>query len=144
MRKATYEMLNLHIDRLEYIKDMLESKIAQEKLTEAVDSMRAILNEEFLMGSTNRRTCKTMRTNFVKNNPGLLDAAEKIIKQPLNVPLKISNLFENKYLRVVITFVKDKVPDLKYFTFEIGDDRMLVKVAGTFPDDQGERFDPTF
>jgi hypothetical protein len=144
MRKATYEMLNLHIDRLEYIKDMLESKVAQEKITEEVTGMRAILNEEFLMGSTNRRTCKTMRTNFVKNNPGLLDAAQKIIEQPLSVPMKISDLFDNKYLRVVITFVKDKVPDLRYFTYEVGDDRMLVKVTGTIPEDAGEHFDPQF
>lgn len=144
MRKATYEMLNLHIDRLEYIKDMLESKVAQEKITEEVTGMRAILNEEFLMGSTNRRTCKTMRTNFVKNNPGLLDAAQKIIEQPLSVPMNISDLFDNKYLRVVITFVKDKIPDLRYFTYDIGDARMLVKVAGAIPEDEGEHFDPQF
>ena len=144
MRKATYEMLNLHIDRLEYVKDMIESKAAQEKIAEEVSGMRAILNDEFLMGSTNRRTCKTMRTNFVKNNPKLLEAAEELVKLPLNTQVNLSELVEDKYFRVVVTFVKDKLPDFRYFTFNVGDERMLVKVAGVLKEDNGENFEPTF
>ena len=144
MRKTTYDLLNLQLERIKDVKDIVDQVSVKEKLSDIETKMRAILNEEFLMGSTNRRTCKTMRTNFVKNNPGLLDAAQKIIEQPLSVPMEISNLFDSKYLRVVITFVKDKIPDLRYFTYEVGDTRMLVKVTGTVSEDEDEQYESTF
>lgn len=143
MRKSTYELMNIEINKLDFVKDVLESPTAQAKLSELANTMRSILNEEYCMGSTNRKTCKTLRTNFVKNNPALLDAAQKIVDQPINVPLNISQLFADKYLRVVITFVKDKLNDFHYFTFLVGEERMLVKVSGTLKETE-EHYEPTF
>lgn len=144
MRKAAYEMVNIQLERLKDVADMANSAAVKEKLTEVETQIRAIVNEEYLMGSTNRRTCKTVRSNFVKNNPALLEAAQKIVDMPVNTQVNISELFDDKYLRVVITFVKDKQPDFHYFTFLVGEDRMLVKVAGTTVTDEGEHFDPQF
>lgn len=144
MRKAAYEMLNIQLERIKDVADIAETTAVKEKLTDIENKIRAVINEEYLMGSTNRRTCKTVRANFVKNNPALLDAAEKIIEQEINVPMNISNLFDEKYLRVVVTFVKDKLADFRYFTYQVGDDRMLVKVSGTLIEDKGETFESTF
>lgn len=143
MRRSTYESMNVILDQILYAKDFIESSGAQEKLEASVQKLKALVNEDYTMGSTNRRTCKTVRTNFVKNNPALLDAAQKIIEQPTGTPLLITGLFDDKYLRVVITFVKDKLPDFRYFTYNVGEDRMLVKVSGA-QNDNGETFEPTF
>ena len=144
MRKAAYEMLNIQLERIKDVADIAETTAVKEKLTDIENKIRAVINEEYLMGSTNRRTCKTVRANFVKNNPALLDAAEKLFEQDINVPMNISNLFDEKYLRVVVTFVKDKLADFRYFTYQVGDDRMLVKVSGTLIEDKGETFESTF
>jgi len=145
MRKAAYESLNIQLERIKDVADIVDLASIKEKLSDIENKIRAIINEEYLMGSTNRRTCKTVRANFVKNNPALLEAAEKIIEQEISVPLNITDLFDDKYLRVVVTFVKDKLADFRYFTYQVGEDRMLVKVSGTLlPENKGEDFEPTF
>lgn len=144
MRKAAYELLNIQLERIKDVADIVDTASVKEKLSDIENKIRAVINEEYLMGSTNRRTCKTVRSNFVKNNPALLDAAEKIIEQEINVPMNISNLFDEKYLRVVVTFVKDKLADFRYFTYQVGEDRMLVKVSGTLIEDKGETFESAF
>ncbi len=144
MRKAAYEMLNIQLERIKDVADIAETTAVKEKLTDIENKIRAVINEEYLMGSTNRRTCKTVRANFVKNNPALLDAAQKIVEQEINVPMNISDLFDSKYLRVVVTFIKDKLADFRYFTYQVGEDRMLVKTSGTLIEDKGETFEPTF
>lgn len=144
MRKTAYDLLNFQLERIKDVADIVDLESVKEKLSDVENKIRAIINEEYLMGSTNRRTCKTVRANFVKNNPALLEAAEKIVEQEINVPLNITNLFDDKYLRVVVTFVKDKLADFRYFTYPVGEDRMLVKVSGTLIEDKGETFDPAF
>lgn len=144
MRKAAYEMLNIQLERLKDVADIVDATSVKEKLSEVESQIRAVINEEYLMGSTNRRTCKTVRSNFVKNNPSLLAAAQQIINQPIQIPMNISDLFDDKYLRVVVTFVKDQLKDFRYFTYNVGDQRMLVKVSGTPLADEGETFESTF
>ena len=144
MRKTAYDLLNFQLERIKDVADIVDLESVKEKLSDVENKIRAIINEEYLMGSTNRRTCKTVRANFVKNNPALLEAAEKIVEQEINVLLNITNLFDDKYLRVVVTFVKDKLADFRYFTYPVGEDRMLVKVSGTLIEDKGETFDPAF
>ena len=144
MRKTAYELLNIQLERIKDVADIAETAAVREKLSDIETKMRSVINEEYLMGSTNRRTCKTVRSNFVKNNPALLDAAKKIVDQEINVPLNITDLFDDKYLRVVITFVKDQLGDFRYFTYQVGNDRMLVKVSGTPLAEKGETFESTF
>lgn len=144
MRKATFNLLNLELDKLDYLKDMLDNEVAKKKISDHVKTLRTLINDDFIMNPANRNASKVSRTNFVKNNPGLLDAANLLLKQPLKTPLFMSQLCDEKHLRVLITYVRDRMPDFKYYTYPSGGDRMIVKTAGTLIETGEEHYDPNF
>lgn len=143
MRKAIYDTLKLKLDQLDYAVGFVESNVTRDKLNAAIKDLRTAVQEAYIDNPTNRNVSKSLRMNFVKANPGLLDAATKIVNEPLNSAFNISDLCDEKYFRIVMTFVKDKIPDIRYYTFSTGEERMMVKIAGT-PVETEEHYEPTF
>lgn len=145
MRKATLDVINIELDKIEYaIEALAQSPDIKEKLKKSIEAIRLSSNEDATMYSTQRRGVRKMRTNLVENNPGLLEAAKKIIALKNGGSIPLSNLCDEKYLRVVITYVKTVMPDLHYYTYPVGNDRVFIKTEGTPIADKGEQFDPTF
>ena len=143
MKRATYDLLTNELDKLVYLKDIVEQQGVKEKLEGHINTLRSLINEEYSIGGTNKRGCKAARADFVKNNPALLRGAQKIIDSASGETINVSDLFEDKYFRVVITYVKTKLKDFRYFTYDVNESKMLVKTSGTLID-EGETFESSF
>lgn len=144
MKKSTLDIVNLELERMQYIHEAaVQSAELREKLARSMETIRITLNEDAAMYSGQRRGVKAARTNLVLKNPVLLSAAEKLIGMNIGENIPVSDLCEPKYLRVVVTYVRTKIPDFRYYTYESCEERYLVKTAGEIPEDKGETFEPT-
>lgn len=144
MRKATLDIVNIELEKMGYIYEAaVASSELREKLARSAEVIRTALTEDAAIYSGQRRGVKAARTNLVLKNPALVEAAEKLINMPVGDCVAVEQLCDEKYLRVVITYVRTKVPDFHYYTYNAYDSRMLVKTSGVL-EDAGEKFDPTF
>lgn len=145
MKKSTYDIINLELDQIENICEIaIEKEPLKEKVMKALQQIRATVVEESALYSGQRRGIKLLRNDMVIKNPALLDAANKLLTMAHGESIKQSELCDEKYLRVIMTYVKDKMPDFRYYTFPLGEERVVVKTAGTPIADEGEHFEPTF
>ena len=145
MKKSTYDIINLGLDQIENICEVaIEKESLKEKVMKAIKDIKATVVEDSALYSGQRRGVKLLRNDLVSKNPALLEAANKLLTLECGGSIKQSELCDERYLRVVMTYVKDKMPDFRYYTFPLGEERVVVKTAGTPIVDEGEHFEPTF
>lgn len=145
MKKSTYDMINLGLDQIENICEVaIEKESLKEKVMKAIKDIKATVVEDSALYSGQRRGVKLLRNDLVSKNPALFEAANKLLMLECGGSIKQSELCDERYLRVIMTYVKDKMPDFRYYTFPLGEERVVVKTAGTPVADEGEHFEPTF
>ena len=145
MKKSTFDFINLELNNIENICEVgIEKEPLKEKVMQIISNIKAIATEDAALYSGQRRGTKIIRSEMVEKNPELLDAAHKLLALKIGGSIEQSNLCDEKYLRIVVTYVKTKMPDFRYYSFPTGDERILVKTSGTPIADEGEHFEPTF